>query len=610
MGAAVSATAATPASMKAGAVANAEARVVSVANDVEAVKADVRVSAVEALETEAVKVPTTIKKAESTGTAKPFYYLPTGAFYPGFILDHTAASSSLSGASSMYVSCMTPFDVVAVPYSTDGYQGSVSYAWNYQINDWTGSAYEALDKTATTRTINMPALYPVHKITVAAPSLAVNGGTPYAAADQLFIGGQVAYNFNDIGIHSMGLSACNLDWFTNDRAAIPENPDSLTFARFSDVSCGETMFYYNTKIEGLVNVIKKPAAPFGIKRVIFRGAVQAFVSDAIKVDIYEKITEPAEEEGYVNIKIGKRIGGGVLPKSDVPVNTTSIIQVAIPIVQEMGELSTPSFVNIDTDVFVVLSGWDNSKGDNVTIFSVLGAEATPHQLSLESYFMDRIYTTLDEADPENPKRKKVDWNAPRGLTLTPTNLGGVLYSNGAGSPMLFMRSFDMFYDGYNSYLNIEDRGEGYYNFVAPTAGGSKNFAFIPYDNLQGDEDSDAETVRFSGEGCDDWILVTPNEYNETTGEQTITLEVDPLPAGVAGRKGEVIVEICGAKQVITVEQGDNSGIDSVADDAAATISSAYYDLAGRQLSAEPENGLFIRKDVKADGSVKAVKVVK
>lgn len=53
-----------------------------------------------------------------------------------------------------------------------------------------------------------------------------------------------------------------------------------------------------------------------------------------------------------------------------------------------------------------------------------------------------------------------------------------------------------------------------------------------------------------------------------------------------------------------------SGIDSVVESGAETVSSEYYDLQGRKLYGEPANGLFIRKDIKADGSVKAVKIAK
>lgn len=52
----------------------------------------------------------------------------------------------------------------------------------------------------------------------------------------------------------------------------------------------------------------------------------------------------------------------------------------------------------------------------------------------------------------------------------------------------------------------------------------------------------------------------------------------------------------------------NSGVSAILSDT-AIVSSTCYDLQGRKI-AEPERGLYIRRDVKADGTVKSVKVVK
>lgn len=54
---------------------------------------------------------------------------------------------------------------------------------------------------------------------------------------------------------------------------------------------------------------------------------------------------------------------------------------------------------------------------------------------------------------------------------------------------------------------------------------------------------------------------------------------------------------------------DQGAIDDVAVDA-ETVAVEYVDIQGRVLSAEPENGLFIKKEIKADGTVKTTKIVK
>lgn len=52
-----------------------------------------------------------------------------------------------------------------------------------------------------------------------------------------------------------------------------------------------------------------------------------------------------------------------------------------------------------------------------------------------------------------------------------------------------------------------------------------------------------------------------------------------------------------------------TGIEEIVSDA-EVVATNYIDLQGRKLSAEPANGLFIRQDIKADGTTTAVKIVK
>ncbi|MBQ9073112.1 MAG: hypothetical protein IJY30_01410, partial [Muribaculaceae bacterium] len=54
-----------------------------------------------------------------------------------------------------------------------------------------------------------------------------------------------------------------------------------------------------------------------------------------------------------------------------------------------------------------------------------------------------------------------------------------------------------------------------------------------------------------------------------------------------------------------------AGIDNVAADSdAEVVATEYFNIQGQKLNAVPETGIFVKKNIKADGSVKAVKVVK
>ena len=55
--------------------------------------------------------------------------------------------------------------------------------------------------------------------------------------------------------------------------------------------------------------------------------------------------------------------------------------------------------------------------------------------------------------------------------------------------------------------------------------------------------------------------------------------------------------------------GEDSAIEDIMVDA-KTVAVEYYNIQGQQLNAEPENGIFIKKAIKANGTVEATKVVK
>lgn len=55
----------------------------------------------------------------------------------------------------------------------------------------------------------------------------------------------------------------------------------------------------------------------------------------------------------------------------------------------------------------------------------------------------------------------------------------------------------------------------------------------------------------------------------------------------------------------------SAGIHDIqADTSIETVTTEYFDLQGHKLYQEPANGLFIKKDIKADGSIKASKIIK
>lgn len=127
------------------------------------------------------------------------------------------------------------------------------------------------------------------------------------------------------------------------------------------------------------------------------------------------------------------------------------------------------------------------------------------------------------------------------------------------------------------------------------------------------DDVIVETVE--GEDVPEWlyyevsdaIITKPADYADDTPNYfalVLALADGAQPGGC-----EVKVSYKGMSNIFKVNP-DLSGIEGVVDNGVETVASEYYDLQGRKLYNEPANGLFIRKDIKADGSVKSVKVVK
>ncbi|MCM1503736.1 MAG: hypothetical protein NC127_00865 [Muribaculum sp.] len=122
-----------------------------------------------------------------------------------------------------------------------------------------------------------------------------------------------------------------------------------------------------------------------------------------------------------------------------------------------------------------------------------------------------------------------------------------------------------------------------------------------------------ETV--DGEDLPEWLyyeinqttIAKPSSYADATPNYFALIFA--LTDGATPGGCEVKVSYKGQYNIFKINPS-LSGIEGVVDNGAETVASEYYDLQGRKLSVEPMNGLFIRKDVKADGSVKAVKVVK
>ena len=127
--------------------------------------------------------------------------------------------------------------------------------------------------------------------------------------------------------------------------------------------------------------LPKPAKTFGLDSICVTGGFNSFEDAGVTVDVYE--AEPVE--GMVTYNIGKRIGGGFLPKEKVRVDPKYVYPNVFPITDEKGN---PTFVNIDTDVIILIGGFSTRTGSDMSVY----------ELAAPFFFASAVYAQLRYRD--------------------------------------------------------------------------------------------------------------------------------------------------------------------------------------------------------------------
>lgn len=104
-----------------------------------------------------------------------------------------------------------------------------------------------------------------------------------------------------------------------------------------------------------------------------------------------------------------------------------------------------------------------------------------------------------------------------------------------------------------------------------------------------------------------WVSVELGAYNQQTGLQTLSILADPLD-GKEGNSCVITINAYAAEPLHIILGQGTLAVEGVSADS-EVVASKYFDLQGRELKAQPENGFVIRKDIKADGTSTVVKTV-
>lgn len=529
---------------------------------------------------------------ETDFTPVPCYKLPAGGFFNSWLIYDEGMNWDKWGYTNTSKKYLTfvPGDQVLTWTNMCGYIGtlpsSFSIKWTYPtlVPNENGMGVEYSESNTNNLTTQG---YAPYYVGFSAPYIQFEDST-YQADRQMYVSGHMEWNFTNSGKGHYGLTKQNLCYSC---AAADLNTKILNswMGNYTNWTLGKKFRYTDTRLAGMCHDIEKPAgdAVLGIKSVTVAGWVNAASSGKLCIDIYEKIfTEDPENPGYGDFSLGERLGGGYVNATDLEVSSGTQF-ITIPILEVDGDFESASFVNVDRDVYVVLSSTDTEN----MIFN-----GRPYFMGSQARWINYAWDLLDIYEESEKDSGNYDVYTGEQIIVRSSGSNWGFVTGGAK-----VCNFCMFYDGCYTTLDLLSN-EGIAEYVAPAEGGSQAFTFEPYYDL-------AEDGKFTGEGVNDWVLVYAEDYDETNYTQDVTIEVDPLPAGTVGRATVVTVAQPGSQKQIIVKQGDTSGIDSIEGDA-NVVSSQIFDLQGRQLNAVPESGLYIRRDVKADNTVATSKVVK
>lgn len=494
-----------------------------------------------------------VMKADAT--VLPYYVNPGCTFFPSYLTAPGYTGNTLLNVDRFYVPSGAPV-VWHNGVQPDAQQAAANWeALEFFVNEENQMDARKISQTGG----NLTATYPFGYILKDgnAPIISVSD-KQYQVAGQMHTGGVMMANFGDpIGSCQMAFSPINHDGIKKfSEVEALTDPYQVVYFNYNNYRLNAQQAYRNTKLIGFAEILHNDGATFGIQGVMAPMAILKLgETKTVNLDIYKF---EGFDSKYGRPMVGERLGGGYLPASEYREGYWNYN--IIPIIEKDGELETTTFLNIDCDVMVVISGFAPDADGYAkplcaySLWDAANKVAVPGPVAANEaigYNFLEIFNTDDEGNMTTSKNQ----------AIFETVCDGVW--NGDASTI----SFDFAYVGFNSTLAAEGVK---YEFNAPVGGGSMTFDFEPYDDI-------AEAGKFTGEGMYEWIFATAGEVDPETYVQKVTVEVDALPAGEKGRAGQCVVEICGAKQVITVIQGEVNGIADITVDNEADVKAVAGD---------------------------------
>lgn len=463
-----------------------------------------------------------------------------------------------------------------------------SYAWNY----WDFDFYEASSTAEDLEVMNQA--YIVKGMMMDAPALTVDNDTVYqydgaviyggkGHIPQYFIDGTGMTNVTETGLRQF-------DLFSDDIATISRSGSFGSDANKAGSGWdGYTEAgYTNFTVHGMAQAFEKPVAPYALSTITFLAMVECEAGATIDLTFFK-----IDDEGNLTSEI---VAEKTYKFTEAYSTTASgyYYPITVDFTTEDEYGFEVDYQLIDCAMVMVISGYENN-----TLMSYFDLPVVFHYSDSPSSVVEpgRFYAFASFED------------------------GGNTYAGLYGFPYLFYtddtRTDLMAATSLNLYVELE---YPYLQTCQDLVAGT----IVPVQNTYDVSLAAGEYAIYAAYCAGTAEDIVISEYPEW-----LQVEVADRTQDVNGLNGEYVeIAFAIADDATTVGESCNlvlnykgytqtynithaaAGVDNVAKDNVEVVAVEYYNIQGQKLNAAPENGIFIQKNIKADGSINNVKVVK
>lgn len=437
-----------------------------------------------------------------------YYMLPQGSFY--WSCDLTSG-----GYMSHFAYGPAYGDMTFKNYST----GSKSQTWTYEVIE----GEDMVEKTSTEKDLTLNYPFSLNSYPKLAASDGVNTSNyQYSDGKGIYITGgnpsiiiqQVGSNWGFTGDETI-LASLSDPGYSDGFGALNNN-ESAWWGQFANQTVGMPT---NGKVAGFGFMLLKPDVPYALSQVFLTLSELTGDENAVITLTAYKVKE---EDGanYVTDEVVATATTTVGEAMSTYIEDSYLLGFAFK--EKIGELERTIDLTVDSSLFLQVD-----VPDGVTIAPIVDVS---EQVSPDYY---NSYTVFDDG-------YMLPWHY-------------IAFTDETETAQYQVTSWNIALDVTYSWMFSVDND---YRFDAPVEGGSKTFNINSLYIPEGWEISDSNNALL------DWVEYTPF-YDETTGDMTLTFDVDPLPTEIKDRYTYVTVSAPGSSARFTIAQGDGSSVEGV-----------------------------------------------